>query len=146
MFTLAVSCLTTSNLQFMDLAFQVPMQYCSLQHRTLFPSLVTSTTGRVFALALSFHTFWSYFSTLLQWHIGHLLTWEVHLSMSYLFAFPYSSWGLKARILKWFAILFSSGPHFVRTLHYLAINSYVVSIVYMCVSEFLTGFQVMLLV
>ena len=24
----------------------------------------------------------------------------------------------KARILKWFAIPFSSGPHFVRTLHY----------------------------
>ena len=25
---------------------------------------------------------------------------------------------LKARVLKWFAILFSSGPHFVRTLHH----------------------------
>ena len=25
---------------------------------------------------------------------------------------------LKARILKWFAILFSSGPHFVRTLQH----------------------------
>ena len=25
---------------------------------------------------------------------------------------------LKARMLKWFAIPFSSGPHFVRTLHY----------------------------
>ena len=25
---------------------------------------------------------------------------------------------LKARILKWFSILFSSGPHFVRTLHH----------------------------
>ena len=32
-FTLAISCLTTSNLPwFMDLTFQVPMQYCSLQH------------------------------------------------------------------------------------------------------------------
>ena len=31
-FTLAISCLTTSNLPwFMDLTFQVPMQYCSLQ-------------------------------------------------------------------------------------------------------------------
>ena len=27
-------------------------------------------------------------------------------------------WGLKARILKWFAIPFSSGPHFVRALHH----------------------------
>ena len=35
-FTLALSCLTTSNLPwFTDLTFQVPMQYCSLQHRTL---------------------------------------------------------------------------------------------------------------
>ena len=46
MFTLAISCLTTFNLPwFMDLTFQVPMQYCSLQHRTLLLSPVTSTTG-----------------------------------------------------------------------------------------------------
>ena len=45
MFTLAISCLTTSNFPwFMDLTFQVPMQYCSLQHQTLLPSPVTSTT------------------------------------------------------------------------------------------------------
>ena len=44
MFTLAISCLNTSNLPwFMDLTFQVPMQYCSFQHRTLFTSPVTST-------------------------------------------------------------------------------------------------------
>ena len=49
MFTLATSCLTTSNLPwFMDLIFQVPTQYCSLQHRTLLPSLVTSTAGCCF--------------------------------------------------------------------------------------------------
>ena len=49
MFTLAISCLTTSNLPwFMDLTFQVPMQYCSLQHRTLLLSPVTSTTGCCF--------------------------------------------------------------------------------------------------
>ena len=46
MFTLAISCLTTSNLPWlMDLTFQVSMQYCSLQHWTLLPSAVTSTTG-----------------------------------------------------------------------------------------------------
>ena len=40
-FTLAISCLTTFNLPwFMDLTFQVPMQYCSL-----LPSPVTSTPG-----------------------------------------------------------------------------------------------------
>ena len=45
MFTLAISCLTTSNVPwFMDLTFQVPMQYCSVQHWTLLPSPVTSIT------------------------------------------------------------------------------------------------------
>ena len=49
MFTLAISCLTTSNLPwFMDLTFQVPVQYCSLQHQTLLLSPVTSTTGYCF--------------------------------------------------------------------------------------------------
>ena len=39
-----MSCLTMSNLHwFMDLTFQVPIQYCSLQHLTLLPSPVTST-------------------------------------------------------------------------------------------------------
>ena len=48
-FTLAISCLTTSNLPwFMDLTFQVPMKYCSLQHRTLLLSPVTSTIGCCF--------------------------------------------------------------------------------------------------
>ena len=46
MFTLAIPCLTTSDLLwFKNLTFQVPMQYCSLLHRTLLPSPVTSTTG-----------------------------------------------------------------------------------------------------
>ena len=48
-FTLAISCLTTSSLPwFMDLTFQVPMQYCSLQHRILLLSPITSTTGYCF--------------------------------------------------------------------------------------------------
>ena len=47
--TLAISCLATSNLPwFMDLTFQVPMQYCSLQYRTLLPSPVTPSTGCCF--------------------------------------------------------------------------------------------------
>ena len=48
MFTLVI-CFTTSNLPwFMDLTFQVPMQYCSLQHQILLPSPVTSTAGCCF--------------------------------------------------------------------------------------------------
>ena len=48
-FTLAISYSTTSYLPwFMDLTFQVPMQYCSLQHRTLLLSPVIYTTGCCF--------------------------------------------------------------------------------------------------
>jgi len=48
-FTLAIFCLITYNLPwFMNLTFQVPMQYCSLQHRTLLSSPVTSTIGQHF--------------------------------------------------------------------------------------------------
>ena len=49
MFTLVISCLTTSNLPwFMDLTIQVPMQYYSLYLWTLLLSPVTSTTGCCF--------------------------------------------------------------------------------------------------
>ena len=49
MFTLANTCLTTSNLPwFMDLTFEIPMQYCSLQHQTLLLSPVISTAGYCF--------------------------------------------------------------------------------------------------
>ena len=51
MFTLSVFFLATSSLPwFMNLTFQIPMQYCSSQHRTLLPSPVTSTTGCCFHL------------------------------------------------------------------------------------------------
>ena len=64
------------------------------------------------------HSFWSYFSTLLQEHIGPLPTWGVHLSGSYLFAFSYCSRGSQGKnadvvchsLLQW--------PHFVRTLRH----------------------------
>ena len=49
MLTLAISCLTTSNLPwFTDLTFQVPIWYCSLQHRTLLLLPVIPTTGCCF--------------------------------------------------------------------------------------------------
>ena len=46
------------------------------------------------------------------------MTWGVPLSVSYHFAFHTVRGVLKARILKWFAIPFTSGSHFVRTLHH----------------------------
>ena len=71
-----------------------------------------------FALAPSFHSFWSYFSTLLQQHTGNLPTCGIHLSMSYLFTFHTVHVVLKAEILKWFTTAFSSGPDSSRPLHH----------------------------
>ena len=65
MFTFPISCLTPSNLPwFTDLTFQVPMWYCSLQHQTLLPSPVTSTTvcfcfGSVSSFFLELFLHWS---------------------------------------------------------------------------------------
>ena len=110
MFILAIFCLTTSNLPwFMHLTFQVPMQYCSLQHWSLLPWPVTSTTGRCFR----FGSISSFFLELF-----------LHLSLvAYLvptkpgeFIFQYHIFLLfhtvhgvfKAKILRWFAISFSA--------------------------------------
>ena len=71
MFTLAISCLNTSNLPwFMDLTFQVPMQYCSLQHQTLLLSPVTSTAGYCFcfgSISSFFLVLFLYWSPVAYW-------------------------------------------------------------------------------
>ena len=65
MFTLTISCLTTSNLPwFMDLTFQVPVHHFSLQHRSLLPSPVTSTPGYCSCFSSVFLFFLELF---LQW-------------------------------------------------------------------------------
>ena len=61
---------------------------------------------------------WSYFSTYLQQHIGHLPTWGVHLSVSYLFAFSCCSWGSQGKntevichsLLQWTTFCQTSPP------------------------------------
>ena len=68
-----------------------------LQRRTLLLSPVTSTTGYCFALASSLHSFWSYFSTDLKYHIEHLPTCRGHLSVSYVFTFSYCLWGSQGK-------------------------------------------------
>ena len=58
LFTLAVSCLSTSNLPwFVDLVFHVPMQYCSLKHRTLLSPPNTTTIGHRFCFDSSSSVF-----------------------------------------------------------------------------------------
>ena len=118
-FTLAISCLTTSNLPwFKMLTFQVPMQYCSLQRQTLLPSPVTSTTGCCFcpgsASSLSRAVSPLFSSSILGTY------WPGHfIFQRHIFLLFYTVHGvLEVRMLKWFAIPFSCEPHFVRTLHH----------------------------
>ena len=97
MFTLAITCLITSNLPwFMDLTFQVPMQYCSVQHRTF--------TTRHIQNWVSFLLWTSLF--ILSEAISQLLPSSMldnyqaggaHLLASNLFAFSYYSWGYWAK-------------------------------------------------
>ena len=96
--SLLPSRLTTSNLPwFIDLTFQVPMQYCSLQHRTLLLSPVTSIAGYSFC----FGSMPSFFLELfLHWPpVAYWAptTWGVSLSVSYHFAFSYCSWGSQGK-------------------------------------------------
>ena len=118
-FTLAISCLTTSNLLwFVDLTFQFPMQYCSLQHQILLPSPVTSTTGCCFCFGsipsffLELFLHWSPVAYWASTDLGSLSFSVLSFCLFILFRV------LKERILKCFSIPFFSGPHFVRTLHH----------------------------
>ena len=119
-FTLAISCLTTSNLPwFMDLTFQVPMQYSSLQHWTLL--FITSHIHNWVLFLPWLHPF------ILSGVISPLISSSILstyrpekfiFQCAFLLPFHTVHGVLKERILKWFAIPFSSGPHFGRTLHH----------------------------
>ena len=87
---------------------------------TLVSSPVTSTTGYWFCFGSVSSFFWSYFSADLQQHIGHLPTYQDgQFIFQYLIFLPFYTFHgvLKARILKWLAISFSSGPRSVTSLH-----------------------------
>ena len=79
-FTLAISCLTTCNLPwFMDLTFQVPMQYYPLQHWTLLLSPVTSRTRCCFCfLSVSsfFLVLFLHWSPIAYWAPTDLGSWS----------------------------------------------------------------------
>ena len=94
------------------------MQYCSLQHQTLLSPPDTSTTGRClhFGSASSFLLeLFLHFFPVAYWAPTNL----GRSSFSVIFLPFHTVHGvLKARMLKWFAIPFTSGPHFVRTLYH----------------------------
>ena len=102
----------------MELAFQVPMQYCCLQHQTLLLSPVTSTSECCFSFGSVF---------ILSGVVSPLISSSIsgtYRPGEFIFQCPISlpfhtvHGALKARILKWFAIPFSSGPQSVRPLHH----------------------------
>ena len=97
---------------FTNLTFQVPMQYCSLQHQTLFLSPITSTTGYCFLLWLHPFILSGVISLLISSSMLGTYRPEAFLSQ-YPIIFPFHNVHgvLKVRILKWFVISFSNGPH-----------------------------------
>ena len=117
MFILGISCLTTSNLPwFMDLIFQVSMQYCSLQHQTLLWSPVIST-GYCFcpgSISSFFLELFLYSSPVAYWAATDLgsLSFSIISFCLFILFMGFS------RQENWFAIPSSSGPHFVLTLHH----------------------------
>ena len=95
----------------MDLTFQVPIQYCSLQHWTLLPSPDISTTVVVLLwLRLFIHSgaISPLFSRSL---LGAYQPGNFIFYCHFFLPFHTVHRALKARILKWFAISLSSGPH-----------------------------------
>ena len=122
-FTLAISYLTTSNLPwFMGLTFQVPMQYYSLQHRTLLLLPVTSTAGYCFCFgsipSFSLELF-PHWSPVAYWAPADLGSSSF---VSYHFAFSCCSWGSQGKntevvchcLLQWTTFCQTSPPWPVR--------------------------------
>ena len=98
LFTLAISCVTTSNIPwFVDLTFQVPMQYCSLQHQALLPSPVTSTTGCCFhfgSISSFFLELCLHWSPVAYWAPTYLESSSFSVQS---FSFSYCSWGSQCK-------------------------------------------------
>ena len=119
MFTFVISYLTTSNLPwFMDLTFQVLMQYCSLPHRTLLLSPVTFTAG----YCICFGSIPSFFLELFL-HWSPVAYWApTDLGSSsfsmLLFCLSYCSWGSQGKntevachsLLQWTTFCQTSPP------------------------------------
>ena len=96
-FTLAIPCLTTSNLpRFMDLTLQVPMRYCSLQHQNLLLPPETSTTEHCFLFVSAA----SFFLELLviALHSSPVVYWT-----------PFDPGGLSSRVISFCLFILSIG-------------------------------------
>ena len=105
---------------FMDLTFQVPMQYCSLQHWSFITRHIHNWTS--FVLWANCFILYGAISNWLPLFPSNILdTFQPGGLMFHGHIFlPFHTVHrvLVARTLEWVAISFSSGPCFVRTLHY----------------------------
>ena len=114
MFTLVISCLITSNLPwFMDLTFQVPMQYCSynirlyVHHHHIHNWLLSLLWLSLFILSGVISPLFS--RSILDTYWPREFTFQCPIFLSF-----HTVHGvLKAKILKCFGIPFSSGPCFI---------------------------------
>ena len=124
MFTLAISCLNTTNLPwFMDLTFQVAMQHYSLQHWILLSPSDTSTTGHCFCFDSDSSFFLELFicSSLIVYGTSIDLGWGLSFSVIS-FAFSYCSWGSQGKnaevvchsLLRWTMFSQNSPPWHVH--------------------------------
>ena len=92
---------------------------CMIMYRTLLPSPVLSTTGFCFGFGSSpsfFLELFLHWSPVAYWALP---TWGVHLSVSYLFASSYCSWGSQGKntevvchsLLQWTTFCHEKIPH-----------------------------------
>ena len=94
------------------------MQYCCLQHQTLLPSPFTSTTGCCFCFGSISSFFLELFLHCSPVGLGTCQPGEFIFQCPIFLPFHTVHGVIKARILEWFIIPFSSGLRFIRTLHY----------------------------
>ena len=106
----------------MSLTFQVPMQYCSLQHWTLLLSPITSTSGYCFCfgpIPLFFLELFLHWSPVVYWAPTGLGS--SSFSVLY-FCFSYCSWGSQGRntkvvchsLLQWTTFCQNSPPWLIH--------------------------------
>ena len=120
MFTFAVSCLTTANLPWNYLihGLNIPGSYTILFSTASDFTSITSHIHKwaLFSLWLCLFILSGVISPVFSSSIlGTYQPGEVIFDCYLFLSFHIVHGGVKARILKWFAIPFSSGPHFVRT-------------------------------
>ena len=99
---------------FLTSYFCIPVPYNEKDIGPCFHHQSHPQLGHVFALSPSVHSFWSYFSSSI---LGIYWPGEFIFQSPIFLPFHIVHAVLKSRMLKWFAIPFSSGPHFVRSLH-----------------------------